>query len=459
MAGIGFVLRKLYRRDDLSGLARAFMHSAFASTGPWLFTVFALGIIAIIGNKMVSRDVLFTFRTVLIYNFSFSLMLSGPILMIVTRYLSDSIYRRDVSNATGTLFGALILMWGIEAVIAGLFYGVFVKLGPAMAISAFVDFLLLSAIWLMAIFLSALRNYWLITIAFLFGMLIAIFACLFLGTRFGAVGMLNGFSLGLAIITGILLGNILVEYPYPIKEPFAFLSYFKKFPDLALSGLVYNMAIWVDKWMMWFAPEAIKMNNGLVVYPNYDSTMFMAYLSTVPAMALFLFHAETHFFEQYARFYRHIEQKVSLAKIEKDHRNIVRSIFGSSGNFFLMQSIIALLGVLVAPQIIFYLHGNYLQIGMLRYGMLGSLFQVLTLFMLVLFSYFDNRKANLTIQSIFLVTNAAFTWISIDAGFRFYGFGYFLASFLTFVIAAVFMRYYVKQLPYHTFVTTNASVT
>src|ERR1700733_9922596 len=111
MAGIGFVLRKLYRRDDLSGLAGAALHSAFAAAGPWLFTVLALGTIAAIGKQLVGLDVLFDFRVILIYNFSFSLAVSGPVFMIVTRYLSDSIYKRDVSNAPGALFGALLLLW------------------------------------------------------------------------------------------------------------------------------------------------------------------------------------------------------------------------------------------------------------------------------------------------------------------------------------------------------------
>jgi len=270
--------------------------------------------------------------------------------------------------------------------------------------------------------------------------------------------MLNGFSSGLAVIIGMLLGNILAEYPYPIREPFAFLGYFRKFWDLALSGLTYNMAIWVDKWVMWFAPEAVKTSNGLIVYPHYDSTMFIAYLTTVPAMALFLFNIETHFFEQYVRFYRSIEQKVSFAKIDKNHQSIMRSISGSAGAFFFLQGSIALLGILMAPEIIYLVHGNYLQVGMLRYGILGALFQVLTLFLFVLFSYFDSRRSILLIQSAFLVMNALFTWISLYAGFRYYGFGYFFASFVTFIVAASLMKQYMARLPYHTFVTTNASV-
>jgi uncharacterized membrane protein len=289
-------------------------------------------------------------------------------------------------------------------------------------------------------------------------MVLSVLAAMSLAKSYGSMGLLNGFSLGLAAIVAVLLGNVLAEYPYPVRKPFAFMPYFRSYWQIALSGLVYNMAIWIDKWLMWFAPEAIQMKSGLVIYPFYDSTMFIAYLTTVPAMAMFLFNTETHFFEHYARFYRDIEQKASFARIQKNHVAVMRSIFGSAGHFFILQGSIAFLGTLMAPEIIAFIKGNYLQVGMLRYGLLGAFFQILTLFLLVLLTYFDNRKAVLGIQIVFLVTNAVFTVFSIRAGFAYYGFGYFLSAFLTFILAAIILTRYVVRLPYHTFITSNASV-
>lgn len=458
MAGIGFVLRKLYRQDDLSGLFAACLHSAFASAGPWLFTVLALGVIAAVGQHTVGAEAMFDFRVILIYNFSFSLVIAGPVFLIATRFLADAIYKRDVSGAPGMLVGALSLLWGVELLIAVPFYFFYAVLPPLVSLAAVINFLLLSAVWLISIFISALKNYALITRAFLLGMALAAAGTLLLAKGYGTAGMLAGFSLGLALIAALLTGIVLAEYPYPVKQPFAFLPYFRRYWEIAVSGLVIGMAAWVDKWIMWFAPEATRMASGLLVYPDYDSAMFMAYLTTVPAMAMFLFSTETQFFEHYSRFYRDIERKATLAKIEQNHRAVSRSIFGSAGSFFLLQGSIAFLGILVAPEVITTLKGNYMQIGMLRYGLLGALFHVLTLFLLILLSYFDSRKLNLAIQLVFLLSNAVLTWGSLQAGFSYYGYGYFLSAFLTFVLAALAVTRYVAQLPYHTFITTNASV-
>ena len=35
------------------------------------------------------------FRTILIYNFSFSLVLSGPVALVTTRYVADAIFTRS----------------------------------------------------------------------------------------------------------------------------------------------------------------------------------------------------------------------------------------------------------------------------------------------------------------------------------------------------------------------------
>src|SRR4051812_23552487 len=252
MAGIGFILRKLYRQDNLSGFFKVCLHSVVSSTGPWLFTVLALGTIGMIGKNLVTVDVLLDFRSILIYNFSFSLIISGPVFMIATRYLADCIHRRDVSTATGMLVGALTLLWVVELIAASIFYFFFTKLSVYMAMSAVINFLLVSAVWLVSIFISALKNYQLITRTFFVGMLVSVFASTEFAVEYGAAGMLNGFSMGICVIIGLLIANVLAEYPYSFIQPFAFLKYFRKYWEIAISGLIYNMAIWVDKWIMWF---------------------------------------------------------------------------------------------------------------------------------------------------------------------------------------------------------------
>ncbi len=457
MAGIGFVLRKLYQQDNLTSLFRACAHSMFASSGPWLFTVLSLALISFYGASVTDADTLLLFRTVLIYNFSFSLVISGPVFMIATRYLADCLHAEDLSGVPGLLVGSLSLLLSISVAFACLLYFFLVDLPGLMAVMAIINFVLLSGVWLVGIFISALRRYGIITRAFMLGMAVSALAACGLARTYGVEGMLGGFSAGLAATLALLLTATLAEYAAPFARPFAFLSYFRRYREIALSGLVYNLAIWADKWIMWLAPEALRLPQGLRVYPNYDSAMFLAYLTTVPAMALFLFSAETQFFEKYAQLFRDIREKASFAKIAAAHRALLSGVFSSMRYLLLLQGGVVLICVLMAAEIIARLHGDYLQVGMLRYGIMGALFHVFTLFLLVLLSYFDSRTLSLFIQGVFLITNVGLTMLSIKLGFAYYGYGYFLSAFITFLIAAVFTVRYLLHLPYHSFVTSNPS--
>lgn len=458
MAGIGFVLRKLSRQDNLLGLFKAMTHSALASTGPWLFTILALGTITAVGGFYLNPDAIFEFRLIVIYNFAFSLVFSAPIFMLATRYLADCIHREDVSSATGMMIGTLSVMYAIQLPIVIAFYVLYIDMSTGMALSAIVNYMLVTTIWLIAIFLTALKNYKAITSSFAIGVLIAIILSTVLSGYFGAAGVINGFNIGIACIVASLIASVLAEYPYPFKQPFAYLHYFKKYWEIALGGFLYNIAVWVDKWVMWFSPESERLPNHMVSYPNYDSAMFLAYLSIIPSMAFFVFSIETNFFEHYLRFYRDIQRKATFKRIQENHVGIMGSIGSSIRNFLVLQGSISLLVVLTAPNIFNAMNINYLQIGIFRYGVLGAFFHIMVLFMGILLAYFDSRKQALYVYAVFLVTNGVFTYVSMQAGFEYYGYGYFLSSVVTFVFSAVITANYVSKLPFHSFITTNSSV-
>lgn len=458
MAGIGFLLRTLSKQNNLFGLVQAYLVSAFASTGPWLFTVIALGTIMLTGSHFSGITALDEFRVIIIYNFSFSLVMSAPICLITSRYLADFLHQKDASTIPGAMLLALSLLYSTQIPVVVWFYFYVAHMPWILSSMAVINFLLISSVWLIMVFITALKDYSTISWAFVIGMIAAVVAATLLAKYYAILGMLVGFNVGVGIIIAFLASNVFNEYPFPFKWPSCFRGYFRKYWEIALGGLIYNAAIWVDKWLMWFAPEATKTRSGMIMYPHYDSAMFLAYLTIIPSMAMFLFTIETSFFENYLRFYRDIQNKATFRKIQKNHYQMLISIFGSSSNFLVLQGSICLIAILTTPKILSMLGGSYQQIGIFRYGVLGALFHTLTIFLLTLLSYFDNRKEIFIIQILFLLTNTLFSWISLQAGFSYYGYGYFLSSLLTFSLTMLVTTRYLLKLPYHTFITTNNSI-
>ncbi|WP_448189939.1 exopolysaccharide Pel transporter PelG [Azospirillum sp. sgz301742] len=458
MAGIGFALRKLARRDDLLGVLQGYAHSAFIASGPWMFTILALAGINLLGRNLAAEDELTLFRVVIIYNFCFSVVLTGPLVLVATRYLADAIYLKQVDTAPGMLLANLGVAYGIAALTAGPFYLFFSDLSPAMTYAALVNFFLVCGIWVVSIFLSALKDYVMVTTAFGAGMLLSFAATLVLGALAGGVGMVWGFSVGLAGIQFALIARVFAEYPYRVARIFAFLAYFRRYWDLALIGLVANLAVWVDKWIMWSAPEHETVSGAMVIYTAYDSAMFVAYLTIVPALTLFTVNIETRFFERYQAFYRDIQSHATYAQIARNHKLIIQALLESARNLIILQGAVCAISIFMAPSIVGWLGLHYAQIGMFRFGTLGAFFQVLFMFTTIILSYFDLRLRNLLVQLFYLAANAGLTWVFSELGFAWYGYGYFLASLLAFAVAYLMAADALKRLPFVAFVANNPSV-
>jgi uncharacterized membrane protein len=458
MAGIGFELRKLARRDDLLGLVESYAHSALASTGPWLFTILALGGVVMFGSRFIPFDEMAEFRLIVIYNFAFSLVISAPVAMVSMRHLADSIYAKNVEDSPSLLLTGIMMVFVLELPFVVSFYGYYVHLSLTIRLLAIANFFVVSGIWPACVFLTALKDYRRLSFSFVAGMAFVLGSAGLAAPFWGLTGILAGFTGGLIVLLCLLIARVLAEYPYEIRCPFGFASQFRAYWDLALSGLIYNLAIWIDKLIMWSSPERSVLPSGLVSYSDYDSAMFLAYLTIVPTMASFVLSVETDFFEKYVRYYREIQQHASFLRIEQNHKSIIESVLRGARNFIILQGTVSLVSILLAPHLFTALNIGFLQLGMFRIGVLGAFFHMLFLAIMILLSYFDMRRLTLGIQSAFLLLNAVCTIIASRLGFQFYGYGYFAAAIITFAVSFVAISRVLNRLPYQTFVLSNSSL-
>jgi len=458
MAGIGFLLRELTHRDDLLGFTRAYVHSALVSTGPWIFTIVSIGLIVLLGSDYTTSLGIETFRLIVIYNFSFSLVFSGPVMLVVSRYLSDLMYAKDPEGSPGVLLGSLALLYATQILIVGPFYAFYVNLELPLRIAAIVNFFLVTGVWIITVFLTTLKDFTFVTRAFIVGTISGIVFTALLARYYSVLGMLIGFNTGMAIVLFAMMAKTFSEFPYRVIRPFAFLSYFKRYWELALTGFIYNLAIWVDKWIMWFSPQRIISETRMIHYPDYDSAMFLAYLTIVPSMAVFLVSVETRFYEQYQKFNRDIQGLATYAQIDINHKNIIQTIHESFRNFTVVQGSIAAVVILTAPTIFDWFNINFLQLSIFRAGVAGALFHFMFLYLTIVLQYFDFRRVVLLLHLFFLTTNVGLTILSIKMDFAYYGFGYLVSCILSFFVAYIVSDYYLRRLTYETFIWHNPSV-
>ncbi|TPG57706.1 hypothetical protein EAH89_09745 [Roseomonas nepalensis] len=455
MAGVGFVLRRLSRQDSLNSGLRAYGHAAFVACGPWLFTILALATVEVFGSALLSRGELQRFFVIVMYNFAFSLVVAGPLVLVVTRRIADRIYAKDVSEIPGMFIGSLALLFVLHLAAGVPFYGLVAELGEAERLLALLGFLTVGGIWVASTFMSALKSFGSISAAFVAGMATALAAAALLAPDHGVAGMLAGFDLGLALIFFGLAARIFAEYPVPVERPFSFLSGFRHNWEFALVGVLYNAGIWVDKWIMWLSPGRLVIAGAMPVHPAYDGAMFLSYLTIIPAMTMFLVAFETHFFELYLRFYRSIEQHATAAEIQLNHELILRALGRGLRNLFVLQAVVCYVAILVAPALISRVQGGIEMVPIFRFGALGALFHVMLLSTLVVVAYFDLRRVLLAVTAFFFLSNAGLTLAALWLGFGYDGYGYFLSTLATLIFALSLTIPRVLRLPYMTFIANN----
>ncbi len=450
MAGIGFELRKMLRRDSFVSDVGTYLYAAMVSSGPWLMSVLCLAVLGLYSYAGFSPKDQDIFRTTIIYVYAFTLIYVGYIQLVVTRYLADRLYIGDEKITLTTFFTSSTIVLGVGSIlsIGGIY---FFELTFNYKIIAVVLFLIVAMIWLAMIFLSAVKDFRSIVQAFAVGTSCSIGGAFLLYPLMGIQGYLLGYTFGQAVIFFWLLACLLAEFPPGRVWDLRLFSYFSKYWDLALIGLFFNLAIWVDKIMFWFAPDSRMVVPYLRTHDMYEGPIFFAYLTIVPTLVIFLVKIETTFYEHYQDYFAKIISKENLSSILQEKKGMIKMLKESLREILIVQGTLTMFCLFMAPEFVDMVGLSPLQQPILQIALVGSFMQALLSVAVIILFYFDLRKEVLAVTMVFLLSNIGLTWLSMRLGFTFYGYGYCYACFIALMFSYYFVSKSVRDLEYITF--------
>lgn len=458
MAGIGFKLKKMLMEDTYASILKAYLYSAVISSGPWLLSIFCLSFLGILSPILLQENNWSSaqwevFAATIVYIFAFSLILTGMITMIITRYVADKIYldeQQAIPSAYVSVLAITIVFQGVTGAVLFAFSGE----GVLYVVSATTLYITVSCIWISLIFLSASENYKLITTMFFVGSLVSLAAAILAGQFFGLGGFLSGYTLGQIIIFVGFSYVILAEFGSPDGFHLDFLSYCKDYYELVLIGVLYYVAVWADKFIFWFSSQGTQIQGIFYSFQAYDTPLFLAYVSIVPALTIFLLNIETDFYGEYRSFYEFVMAKRPYGVIHEKKLNMKAVLQRSLMDLLKIQGLVTFLAIYFAPEILSGLGVTEdLSIQVFRYAVLGAFFHAYILIITIILLYYNLRKDTLIITGFFAGTNILFTWISTNLGAYSYGAGYTVSSLISFVISYVYLRRRLEELEYLTFVS------
>jgi uncharacterized membrane protein len=460
MAGVGFKLKKLFRDESFTNRGKAYLYSALVSAGPWLSSVVTVNLLFFIMElKNVVAMEKDLFSGTIVYSFVFSQILTAPVQFLITRYISDKLYNKEYNYIRPSYIGLNKIIFFLSFCVSICFY--WNKPLPLYyKVMAVYVFLIISMIWILMVYLSAVKNYELIAKAYIYGGILTFVLAFYLldnPINFGqfnyATNLLFSYLIGISLTFVVLIYNFLSTFYFGNHLEYDFLRYLSKYSSLFFVGLFYTLGLWSDNILMWFSNIGVELLDTYHYSPLYDSAVFLAYLTIIPTMVLFLISVETNFYDYYKRYFGLANKRGTFKEIKLAEGEMVGVLYNQLIYTFQVQALISVTIILLAKPIFKFLKFNYLLRNIFRVTSFGTLFNVFILLIVLVLLYYEVRKRALLVSFLFFLGNTVFTLYFRYKGIEYYGYGFVIGSFIAFCVGVTILFTFLKKVGYNTFAT------
>ena len=454
MAGIGFELRKILKEDRILSLTKVYGYSAILSSGPWVISIIAILLVGFINlANMGEVSDAFRFQVVVTYAIALasSLIVTGILQLPFTRYVADLIFQKRENEILPSYFGAIFLAWGLGLpFVVPFYFWVFYDQSIFFIVGVVTTFLILCAVWISSILAASLKYYKGVVWSYLIAYAGIVICSYYFGDSIEMLIFI--YFLGNAVLFVFLASFIIKSYASDIFMKIDFFLEPNFYWTLGIAGLTYNLGAWVDKFIFWYHPSTghtvIGHLNASVVY---DMPIFIAYLSIIPGMAIFFFRLESDFAEKYDLYYDAVRSGGTLGMIKKYQNEMVEVVRHAVHEILMVQGIVDIILFLSAPAVFEMLKIPQLYLGLLYILSIGAMLQLAFMSVQAILYYLDRKKVAMWLSIAFFVLNTIFTYISIDMGPSYFGYGYTISLLLVFIISLVVIRNEMDRLDYETF--------
>lgn len=453
MAGIGFELRKLFREQGLINHVKAYAFSTLTTIGPMLLCMF---LIIALQRLMTANNGTYLdwelYISTVQYAFIFSIIITGGISMVLTRFIADMIFEKKYEHLLSSFYGALIICLPLSALTAWLFlHGVSAGIGYKVA--SYLFFMELIVIWLQSVYLSALKDYTRIVRSFLIGIIISLLA----GWILLSFTLMNAttaaiLSIDIGFLIIIMMSSYHFEQVFPERRPkqlFAFTSYFKKYPSLFFIGTFMYAGVYIHSFVYWLSEKGILVAERYAVSTYYDLPVFYAFLSVMPSLVTFVVSVETSFYVKFRDYYKYVIDGGTWIEIDRARKEMQQTLVRSVSFLMEVQLLFTIISLAIGMKMLPAIGFTMAQLDVFTILVLGYFLFIMMFILLHLLLYFDDRRGVLVISSAFILMNLGFTvWtLKTDSD----GLGMLIASLLGLIGGIMRLLYVLRNLDYYTF--------
>ena len=453
MAGIGFELKKLFRKKGFLNSVKAFGYATVICTGPMILgVILLLGIMYLCHLSHTLRETRELLVCMITYTLLASITTTSFFSMVITRYTADMLYEDKKEAVLPSFWGSTVIMMAVGSVL----YGLFLLFSGASFLQQFLCFVFfneLIVVWNAMSYLTAIKDYkgiffsffTAIAVTFIVGGLLLLLRCPTIEALLFAVTV----GYGVMLIWYVILLHR--YFPKSDLSPFTFFKWIDEFMPLALSGLMTNIGLFAHLVIMWFSKIGVKVHGLFYGAPFHDVPALLAFMTTLITTVNFVVSVEVNFYPKYRTHYSLYNDKGTIGDIKQAEEEMLTTLkteifYTALKQLLFTAACIAAGGFLldVLP-----LGFNEVMRGYFRTLCVGyGLYAIGNMIMLLLL-YFTDYKGALFSTTVFAAGSVLFTLISLLFPEVYYGFGFLFASMLFVVASIVRLDYFTKRLPYY----------
>lgn len=461
MAGIGVKLNRIYHKNTITTNIVGFFYSTVVTIAP---------VLVVIINLMLMQKVL-KFNTVrfydrelfsctVLYVFIFSLLTTSPFNAVLSRYMSDVIFEERYEDVLpchrvglltnicfSCLFAIPFCFW--EHLVGGVpIYYVF---------TGYCCFVSLVMVFYNMLYLSICKEYRLISLYFLIGMVTSFLLSVFL--RYVCHVSIT-YSMLLALAVGFFLTSILEWakihqfFPDNSEEYRRVFTYFRRYWHLILINFLYTLGLFIHNFVFWGTDMALHLVRTFVCNQPYDMATCLAMFTNVSASVIFISRVEMYFHERYRAYADAVFGGRGI-----DIRNTRKRMFRQLGSElmtlvrlqFIVSVFIYLIFVIFLPRM------GYAGLVMRIYPMVAAGYFILFLMYseIIFLYYFEDLNGALLTAVSFCAGTFFASLIAIHLSPIFYGVGIWVGSMTGFVVAYRRLWWMERHLDEHMFCKGN----
>ena len=396
--------------------------------------------LAVLLHAHIGTDAMGAFSAAVTHVYAIGLILAGPVQLVIVRYAADRMNESEKDKVFPSFIASLAIVLPIAAV-AGLllFFVGAAEMSLTYRFGGLAMLVFTTAVFITASYLTSFQNYRALLLGFAIGYGASAFTAYHLGLNAGADWALVGFAAGHGLLFFLLFLQFSREFGGRETISWKVLKYFKRFPELAIAGLMYNLGIWIDKILFWqFSEQSFSLAGWIHASPEYDMAISLGLLSIVPGMAVFMLKLETDFALAYEKFHTALSGSGTRAEIDHAKAGISRALGSGFACLCKVQVVTTAVLVVYAEKICHLLHMDSITVSVFQKALIGACLLVLFLAMLTALFYFDDRKGTLICTGVFFFTNATLSFATLIYRHEaWYGFGFVIASALAVLVATL----------------------